>query len=208
MFVLLRAALFGLGLYTGMVQAASLSVQVTDAAGQPLVDTVVYAESAGSQPAARHQKTEIEQRGRKFAPLVTVVQTGAEISFPNNDTVRHHVYSFSSAKTFDIKLYSGTPGTPILFDKAGTVIIGCNIHDQMVAYIQIVSTPYFGKTDAAGRVKLDGLAPGKYQLKAWHYVMSPGTAVPEQALTVGATDATAAFKLAIKVPAAGSAAAY
>jgi len=74
-----------------------------------------------------------------------VVQAGTPILFPNHDKVRHHVYSFSPAKTFELKLYSGVPGTPVLFDKPGLVVLGCNIHDQMVAYVQVVNTPYFAK---------------------------------------------------------------
>lgn len=120
-------------------QASVLSVLVTDTNGLPVQDAVVYAEAAGGQILPKIlQPAEIIQKGRKFTPLLTVVQAGAEISFPNNDTVRHHVYSFSKPKPFELKLYSGTPGSPVLFDKPGTVVVGCNIHDQMLAYIQIV----------------------------------------------------------------------
>ncbi len=121
-------------------------------------------------------------------PLMTVVQTGSEISFPNNDTVRHHVYSFSATKPFELKLYSGNPGTPILFDKPGTVVIGCNIHDQMVSYIQVVSTPHFGKSDEAGMVRIGDLAPGKYRIKAWHYQLPPTAPAVETEITVAKND--------------------
>jgi len=188
-----------LAMLTSIACAAPVTVQVSDASGQPLADTAVYAEPASGHLAAKAVRTaEIEQRARKFSPLVTVVQTGTEISFPNNDTVRHHVYSFSPAKIFDIKLYSGVPGKPILFDKPGTVVIGCNIHDQMVAYIQVVSTPYFAKTDATGKATLDGLVPGKYNLKAWHFNLPAGTRIPEQPLDFSGADTTATFKLNVK----------
>jgi plastocyanin len=179
-------------------QAASLTVRVTDAAGLPAQDAVIYAEPAsGQHPPHSAKKVEIEQKARKFQPLVTVVQVGTSVSFPNNDTVRHHVYSFSPAKVFDIKLYSGE-SNPILFDKTGTVVVGCNIHDQMVAYIHIVPTPYFAKTDAAGHAQLEGLQPGKYILKAWHYSMPPAAAAQEQTITVADADVPASFKLNVK----------
>ena len=193
------AALTCLTLASSMLMASTLTVQVSDAGGLPLPDVAVYAEAVGGAPATSVRgRAQIEQRARKFAPLVTVVQTGAEISFPNNDSVRHHVYSFSAPKTFDIKLYSGVPGSPIAFDKPGTVVIGCNIHDQMVAYIHIVNTPHFGKTDASGKLSIEGLAPGKYTLKAWHYDFPPGAAVVEQPLTMTAANGSAAFKLNVK----------
>lgn len=192
----IQAVLIAVTLFAGGVLAGTLTVQVVDAAGQPVADAVVYAEAAGGQvlPKSTHA-AEIEQKARKFAPLVTVVQAGTEISFPNNDTVRHHVYSFSAAKIFELKLYSGTPGSPVVFDKPGTVIVGCNIHDQMVAYIQVVNTPYFGRTDASGKARLDAVAAGKYTLKYWHYKTPAPTQIQEQPLTVSAADATVAFRL-------------
>jgi plastocyanin len=179
--------------------AASVSVQVTDASGQPLTDAAVYAEPASGQTLQKPRRiVEIEQKGRKFSPLVSVIQTGTDISFPNNDTVRHHVYSFSPAKIFELKLYSGVPGSPVNFDKPGTVVVGCNIHDQMVAYIHVVNTPYFAKTDASGKAKLEGLAPGKYQLKAWHFNLPAGMQIPEQAIAFNGSEISAAFKLNTK----------
>ncbi len=182
-----------------LATAASLAVDVTDSQGAPLADAVVFAEPTASQVLPKALRTvEIEQRKRKFNPLVTVVQAGTEINFPNNDTVKHHVYSFSPAKVFDLPLYSGKPATPQLFDKAGTVVLGCNIHDQMLAYVEVVNTPYFGKTDAAGKVTLEGVAPGKYALKAWHYNLPISAQVVEQPITMIGADSTAAFKLELK----------
>ncbi len=178
--------------------ATGIAVQVQDATGKALPDTVIYIEpesgSAGGKPAAAL----IEQKGLKFMPLVTVVQTGATINFPNNDKVRHHIYSFSPAHKFDQKLYSGQSASPQVFDKAGTVVLGCNIHDKMIAYIKIVDTPYFAKTDGAGAARIELPAAGKYVVKAWHY-NTVGGATPEQTLTVKAGDlSTAVFKLPMK----------
>ena len=184
---------------TCMSHAAALTVQVSDAGGQALQDAVVYAEPAAAQTLPKPQKlVEIEQKGRKFIPPVTVIQTGTSIAFPNNDTVRHHVYSFSPATVFDLKLYIGQPENPVTFDKAGTVVIGCNIHDQMVGYIHIVPTPYFAKTDAAGKARIEGLPAGRYQIKAWHYGLPAQAQIPEQPLTMAASDSTASFKLDAK----------
>jgi plastocyanin len=192
-------AIASFGLIYLPAYASSLTVQVTDAAGQPLVEAAVYAEPAPGQATPKPRRVgEIEQKGRKFLPLVTVVQTGTEISFPNNDSVRHHVYSFSPAKTFELKLYSGIPGSPVAFDKPGTVVVGCNIHDQMVAYIHVVNTPYFAKTDSVGKAKLEGLPAGKYQVKTWHFQLPIGAAIPEQAITLAANDAAASFQLNTK----------
>jgi plastocyanin len=178
--------------------AIPVTIDVLDAAGQPLADAAVYAEpAAGVALPKQNRLVEIEQKQKRFLPQVTVVQTGTAISFPNNDTVRHHVYSFSPAKVFELKLYSGVPSNPVSFDKPGTVVIGCNIHDQMAAYILVVPTPYFGKTDAAGRIRLDVASPGTYRLKAWHAGLPAGTQAPEQSIHIAA-ETQAAFRLGVK----------
>jgi plastocyanin len=181
--------------------ASGIAVQVRDGAGLALADVVVYAEAEGAAPKAPRAGS-IEQKGLKFVPLVSVVQTGSSVSFPNNDKVRHHIYSFSPAKKFDQKLYSGVAASPQVFDKAGTVVLGCNIHDKMLAYVKVVDTPYFAKTDAAGMARVDLPGAGKYKVSAWHYNMSGATA--EQALVLKADDGAMpmAFKLALKPPVA------
>ncbi|GJI87281.1 hypothetical protein RugamoR1_04440 [Rugamonas sp. R1(2021)] len=183
--------------------ASGLTVQVQDATGKALPDTVIYVEPEGGPAAGKAPATaEIEQKGLKFLPLVSVVQTGSKVFFPNNDKVRHHIYSFSPAHKFDQKLYSGQSAAPQVFDKAGTVVLGCNIHDKMLAYVKVVDTPYFAKTDGAGAVRIE-LPAGKYVVKAWHY-NTVGGATPEQPLTVKAGDslATAVFKLPMKAASA------
>lgn len=168
--------------YTNL-QAAELTVSVLDSSGSAIENAVVYAEpeikkSLPPAPAI------IEQRGKQFNPLVSVIQTGAEVTFPNFDSVRHHVYSFSPAKTFELKLYSGIPANPVKFDKAGTVILGCNIHDYMVAFIQVVDTPYFTKSNKSGKAVLTDLPNGNYTLKAWHYALAKDKDIFEKSITV------------------------
>ena len=151
-----------------IARAASVQVTVQDAAGKPLVDTVVYA-IAGATIDIKPGKgpVAVEQIDREFVPYVTVVQVGTAVTFPNRDPILHHVYSFSPAKPFEIKLYAGTP-TEIVFDKAGVVTLGCNIHDWMIGYIAVVPTPFFAKTDANGVARLRDLPQGAYDLHAWH----------------------------------------
>jgi plastocyanin len=192
---------------TSLSHAAGFAaVQVLDSARHPLPDAAVYAEPLSGQtgPKSSGRRAEIEQRGRKFLPLVSVVQARTEVSFPNNDTVRHHVYSFSPAKNFELKLYAGVPASPISFDKPGTVVLGCNIHDQMVAYIQVVDTPWLGKTDADGKVRIDNLPAGKYRLHAWHYKLPVAAAIPEKDVIVSTGEVDAVFNLNVSAGAAAN----
>ncbi len=177
--------------------AATVEVAVTGAGGEPLADAVVFLEAReGRTPFKPLVGVEIAQAGRQFAPQVTVVTTGTEVAFPNRDKVRHHVYSFSPAKTFELKLYAGTPANPVRFDKPGIAVLGCNIHDAMVAWVVVVETPHFGRSDARGRVRLDDVPPGAWKLRAWHPALPPGAPALEQPLAVAAAGASATVRLA------------
>lgn len=185
-------------LLAGAAQAAPLTVSVADASGRPLAGAVVAVEIGGAaRTAAAGTRAEVVQRQRNFDPGVLVVQTGTQVDFPNQDTVRHHVYSFSPVKTFEIKLYAGRPAAPVLFDRAGVITLGCNIHDQMVAHVVVVDTPLFGRTDAAGRLVLE-VPAGEHRLKAWHPDMREGLDLQAQPLRVGTSPVAAAVRLPVQ----------
>jgi plastocyanin len=155
--------------------AAPWTVQVRSAAGGPLADAVVAVQINGRAAKTGAQTTaQMAQRAREFEPHVLVVQTGTAVSFPNFDTVRHHVYSFSATKTFDIRLYAGTPANPVVFDNPGVAALGCNIHDRMSAHIVVVDTPTFAKSDAAGAATFD-LPAGDHVLLFWHAKLGAAT---------------------------------
>lgn len=178
------------------VHAGAVQLTVTDPAGKPISDAVVFLDSAQAKAAVKPiSAVDVEQSAKQFAPRVTVVPVGSSVAFPNRDTVRHHVYSFSPAKTFDIKLYAGTPANPVLFDKTGIVVLGCNIHDQMLAWVVVVDTPYYGKTNASGQITLPSAPAGNYALKVWHPGLAAGAQPQEQALNVTAANQSNAFVL-------------
>jgi len=148
--------------------AATIEARVTDPRGNPVRDAVVYAIPDGRTLPLAKKSAVMDQKNRMFIPHVLPVQVGTAVRFPNSDDIRHQVYSFSPAKTFQLPLYAGTPATPLVFDKAGVVVLGCNIHDQMSAFIIVVDTPYFDKTAADGRASLGGLESGRYTLHVWY----------------------------------------
>ncbi|WP_236233110.1 methylamine utilization protein [Pseudomonas tohonis] len=150
----------------GTLSAATLQAEVVDGHGQPLGDAVLSLKGpTGNLPLP--DKGVMDQRDKQFAPYVLAVRTGTAVSFPNSDNIRHHVYSFSPAKRFELRLYQGTPAAPVVFDKPGVVVLGCNIHDWMLGYVYITDDPFFAVTDDTGRLALD-LPPGRYVASLWH----------------------------------------
>ena len=150
------------------LSATSVDVTVKDAKGAAVSDAVVYAERNGATSGPVKKQTIIDQRDKQFVPYVTAVQVGTSIMFPNSDNIRHHVYSFSPAKKFELPLYSGIPAKPVVFDKVGFVTLGCNIHDWMIAYVAVLPTPHFSVTGQDGRASLKNLPNGQYRIQAWH----------------------------------------
>jgi plastocyanin len=180
--------------------AATLEISVVDEQGRPIDDVAVYATPAsGDVAAAAHAAGEpkaiMDQHDMQFVPHLLVVQTGTEITFPNGDNVSHHVYSFSEAKRFELKLYKGDVYPPVTFDQPGVVVLGCNIHDGMLGYVVVVDTPHFAKTDEQGVARIDGVASGDYVVAAWTPRARPAALPPTQQLTVG--DGTVAAQIRI-----------
>jgi plastocyanin len=174
--VVLLAALAGLA---PAAWAADLAVSVHGPNGAAVADAVVTVETAEHKPlpARFGQPLTMTQHDLQFEPFVLVVPVGAEVRFPNMDEVRHQVYSFSPAKTFELKLYGRDQTRVVHFDKPGVVSLGCNIHDAMSAYVAVVDTAYAVKTDASGRAVVHGLPAGSVRVRVWHpYMKAPDSA--------------------------------
>lgn len=192
----LLALLLSIAMASGV--AATVSIDVVDGAGTPVRDAVVYAQGERGPSAARCVTVVVDQVDREFVPFVTPVQTGTSIRFPNRDDIRHHVYSFSPAKTFAIELYRGTAAPQVVMDKPGTVVLGCNIHDHMLAYIFVVDTPHFGATDRDGKAMLSDLPPGRHAFRIWHPRLQDMPDALVQERVVGAADSRMSFKVLLK----------
>ncbi len=197
--VLRLTIVFLLGVASPQLHAAGLTVSVTDSAGKPVADAVVYAVPEAGAPAPVCGATAVlDQIDKEFVPFVLPVQVGTQVRFPNQDNIRHNVYSFSPAKTFSLELYKGTAAPPVTFDKTGVVVMGCNIHDKMLAYILVVDTPHFARTGAAGTLALKDLAQGRYEVRAWHPRLVDMAEPVLQKVAIGANDGKLVFTLALK----------
>jgi plastocyanin len=169
------------------VRAADLTVVVRDSSGRPVPDAIVVADVPG-RTAPPPAEAVINQRDMAFAPFVTVVPVGSTVVFTNLDPFRHHVYSFSAARRFEIKLFGEGERRSVRFDRPGLIAVGCNIHDQMQAFVRVVDTPFARKADAAGRVTLRGLPAGGHRIRVWHpYLRAPGNELVVEAAAGAAT---------------------
>jgi plastocyanin len=192
----LAAALFA---YAGPAHGTNVEVQARDAGGATVENVVVVLDPLDAPAPRTAARASIDQVARQFVPRVSVLQAGTVVNFPNSDHVRHQVYSFSPAKTFSLKLYAGADAPPVTFDKPGLVVLGCNIHDTMIAYVAVVETPWFARTGADGRARIDA-PPGRYRLRVWHPELA--AAVPPRELRLAGATSPLSLSLTL-APAAG-----
>ena len=179
------------------VFAEPLQLQVLDNLGKPVSGTVVTLRSTDPARAlAQPVRATMDQVDLAFAPHVLVIPAGSKVDFPNSDKVRHQVYSFSSVKRFELPLYSGKPPAPELFDKSGVATLGCNIHDQMRAYVYVVEAQYYGRTDGQGSWHAPDVVPGEYTIQIWHPLSRSSNAVIDQKITVAADAGILTLRLA------------
>ncbi len=144
--------------------AHSAKMQFVDQLGQPVNNVVVsFPGSLNNGP--KNTIATVDQINKQFSPHVLIIEKGQSVNFPNSDDIRHHIYSFSKAKPFEIRLYKASIVQPIQFNKGGIVVLGCNIHDQMVGYIYIADNEVTALSDINGMVNIQGVS-GQYFI--WH----------------------------------------
>jgi plastocyanin len=180
--------------------AAPLTVRVVDASGRPVRDAVVTLYPSGN--AARAPKAGgryvVSQQNMQFHPFLTIVPVGADVSFPNLDNTKHHVYSFSPAKRFELKLFAKDQSRTVHFDKPGAVALGCNIHDQMSAFIVVTDSAWTARTNVQGMVAFNDAPNAPGRLTVWAaYLRAPGGTLQQP---VAAGQRTASFTVRLRPP--------
>jgi len=178
----------------------AVSVEV-DKHNEPLENAVITARPIGSNVQTRMptpKEITINQINKEFVKEISLIFTGDSVSFPNGDQIDHNVYSFSSAKQFELPLYKGVPEESVIFDKPGVVTLGCNIHDWMVAYVYVSDTPYAGTTDAKVSLVLSDLPDGEYDVFVWHPKLKANEEKLKQRVRVDGNTASVGWDVDLK----------
>ena len=179
-------------------QAAAIQITIKNTKDEPMANAVVWltAKNTSEVIIAPDAPYAMSQKNREFTPRILVVPQNAKVEFPNADSIMHHVYSFSKAKTFELKLYKEQPKAPLVFEQTGVVELGCNIHDWMLGYIVVVDSTIFAITDITGKVDL--AAPlGEYTLNVWHSGFGDISNVESESVTVNSAPLTYKIKQTI-----------
>jgi plastocyanin len=181
-------------LLTRSLGAAQLDARITDTQGAAVADAVLTIVprdgAAAAVPHAGAETKVVDQKNETFIPYVEIFRPGDNVVFHNGDHTRHHVYSFAPARQFEFVLTTGQSSPPLLLERTGVVAVGCNIHDRMITYLYISDAPWLARSTGNGRVTIEALPPGDFDVHVWHPQLRPGRPDPVQSLHI-ATSAEA-----------------
>ncbi|MCC4831306.1 hypothetical protein LMH66_01510 [Shewanella sp. 10N.7] len=147
---------------------------VIDSINTPMANMVVYLTPINEDYKQQQLKmpvkkpVEVHQENKQFSPYITVMQKGYQLKFVNDDDITHHIYSASGPKRFSFKLRKDSSQKDLVFDQAGHISMGCNIHDWMSGHVLVVDTPFFGVTNNLGMVEFNSIPEVQYRLDIWH----------------------------------------
>jgi len=108
------------------------------------------------------------QRGEQFIPRVLPILAGSAVEFPNEDNFYHNVFSVAAGERFDLGRFGAGGTASQTFTKPAVVVVHCEIHASMKAFILVLDNPYFAVPDAAGRFAIPQVPAGTHTLRAWH----------------------------------------
>jgi len=146
-------------------------------------DVVVFVDGMKGPypPPARHPQ--LVQKDERFVPHVLAVQAGSTVDFPNEDDFYHNVFSVVAGDRFDLGRYAKGKSAHQTLTKPGVVVVRCEIHSGMKAYILVVPNPFFAVPGPDGAFSIPDLPGGTYAVKAWH----PDFGYQERTVTVPAS---------------------
>lgn len=165
--------LLGTLLLTLPARADSITLKIIDQQQQAVSNAVIEVLNSPESNGKADSTTVMDQINKTFVPEQIVIQQGQAVDFPNSDNIRHHVYSFSKAKNFELKLYADKPENPIVFENPGIVVVGCNIHDSMIGYIYVAQHPTVATSSEQGSVSLSAVKQVS-RISVWHAYTTDG----------------------------------
>lgn len=121
------------------------------------------------------QRVTLGQKGCMYAPRVVVASVKGEVAFQSADPVTHNVHVYSKRnRAFNLILPPKSEGAdktePVVkrFSRSDRILVKCDIHSWMKAWILVSSHPYRVVTDETGRFKITDIPPGTYKVGIWH----------------------------------------
>jgi hypothetical protein len=135
-----------------------------------LENVIVYVSSKveGSFPTPT-ESVEIDQQNCHYIPHVFTMMVNQPLKVKNSDDTLHNIHAYSEVNT-QYNAGQAVKGmvNDTKFDKAEMPVpFKCDVHKWMGAYAGVFTHPYHSVSKAGGSYEFK-LAPGKYEITAWH----------------------------------------
>ena len=164
--------------------------QLRVADDRALADCVVQIRNirAGKPWEPEFDNGKIYQIDCTFQPYVQIIHDTAQVEIHNFDPLLHNIHAYEVFKKTRRSMFNfaqpqaGQVDTIDLnFRRGNVLMIDCNAHNWMSAWVYTSPTPYLNVTSIDGRFNIDAIPPGKYEFVVWHPLLGEKTA----ALSVG-----------------------
>ena len=99
-----------------------------------LITSATFILFQGTASAANHI---VEQSGKKFAPETLKVKVGDTVTFVNNDSITHNVFSRTNDHRFNIGAQKAGEQKAVKFDKNGLIDVRCAMHPTMRLKVEV-----------------------------------------------------------------------
>lgn len=112
----------------------------------------------------------LDQKGCKYVPRVLGIQTGQPLKVVNSDATDHNIHPVPKENNeWNQSQMSGQGPIIRKFTKEEVMVpVKCNKHPWMLAWVGVLSHPFYAVSGADGSFTIKGLPPGEYELEAWH----------------------------------------
>ncbi|MEI7706220.1 MAG: carboxypeptidase regulatory-like domain-containing protein [Deltaproteobacteria bacterium] len=143
----------------------SVPDEAVQATGGMLRNVVVVVKGAPAPPPG---KGVLDQRTCRYVPHVQALPVGSTLDVVNGDPTLHNVHGYlGQATAFNLAMPSKDARLSRQLKKPGLVVVRCDVHAWMSAYVWVVEGPA-GVTGADGAYAIPGIPPGTYEVTAWH----------------------------------------
>ena len=145
-----------------------------------MANVFVYIKSGLAQTAypAPAEAVVIDQKGCNYSPRVIGVMVGQTVKILNPDGTLHNVHSKSKINPeFNAAMPNFRKEMEKTFSQPEFMFpLRCDVHPWMIAWMSIMTHPFFNVSNTQGEFQIKDIPPGTYEIEAWHEKLGTQTA--------------------------------
>ncbi len=118
-------------------------------------------------PSVPAERLVLDNADCRFVPHASVLTVGSVIEAVNSDPILHTTHLYGPLEV-NIALRVRGPSISRTVERPGMIIVKCDVHSWMQAFIRVDAHPFHAVSDTRGSFRIPGIPPGSYTLEVWH----------------------------------------